>query len=756
MLANEHSYIPHEMFRPLVNGWLGKIELARRGRNRWAEEAKECQAFYGEPTGFMWDSKYEGKFWSSAMEAPRFMITLAKAFELVAIFGPTLWSNVPHRTVTPKRQLMVPPGLFGGNMQDPRAQQMMQQIQQQMAQKRSVDEITSNMMEMWLNYTPLEQPGGGLETHGEMAVTEALIKGRSILWPKPYKMPGSQKTLTGCFWKTVDDLFIDPDGTSVDEASWVAVRWVQPWWVVEERFKLPKNSLKDRGTLESTHSVGGRLEDPLAGQKRAQGMTNDLIEYYEIFSKAGVGSRMCGVETAVAERLEDVVGKHAYMVISPEVPYPLNAPTEKFYAGADDLEVRAMYSWPVPTWTDDAWPFTLLDFYPVPGELWPKPPLAPGLGELKFLNVMISHLANRIWSSSRDIIAVEASMFEEAREILENGGDQAILKYNKMGSGQIRENIDFLQQPQTNFDVWQIIAAISDIFDKRVGLTDLLYGMNPGGTQPRTAEEMVTKQRNVSVRPEKMASVVERFSGLTARREAFCTRFFVDGASVEPLFGPFGRQAWEENIMATDVELVVREMTYSIAAGSTRRPNKDRDVANINSFGQQFGQALSQYALQTGQVQTLNGLMRKWGEASDMDVEELMLQPPPQPDPQQMMEMQRQQMQQQMQMQQQQMQFQQSLKKAEMEAGVQRKQAETQAKMQLERLKNVDAMQMDQSEHSQEMTQDQQQHRLDMTQAEQEHTLKMSMERGMNRIKQMEAITRAKAAKQPSSNGASK
>jgi hypothetical protein len=557
-------------------------------------------------------------------------------------------------------------------------------------------------MEMWLNYTPIEQPGGGLEAHGEIAITEALVKGRSCLWPRPYKMPGSQRTLTGCFWKTVDDLFIDPDATSLEDAQWIALRWVQPWYVVEERFGLAKGSLKGLATLESAMSEGARMDDPLSNARRAAGQTADMIEYYEIWSKCGPGAMLTGMDSDVGQHLEKTVGKYAYIVVAPNVPYPLNAPTNRVRP-ADELAVQAMYSWPVPTWTDNRWPVAILDFYPVPGKAWPMPPLAPGLGELKFLNVMISHLCSRIWSSSRDFIAVAKSAISDLRKTLENGQDLAIIEFNKQVHGNLRDSIDFLQQPPVNMDVWRIIEAVSDIFDRRVGLTDLLYGLNPGGTNPRTAEEVSAKRQMVSVRPEKMAKSVESWSSQAEALEAFCTRFFVTGQDVEPLVGPFGRQLWEQFVMSTDVETVVREMHYTVAAGSARRPNKDRDVANVAQAVQTFGPMMLPMMQATGNVQPLNEMIRAWGKAADMDTSGMMLQPPPPPPGQEQM------MQAQIAMQQQQLQMEQQAQQTK--------------------------LQFDQQIHQQEITQDQQRHEQEMRQDQAEAALKMQLEMAKAQIK---------------------
>ena len=284
------------VLRPIVTGWLGKIEQARKHKKPFDDIAEQCTAFFSAATGFMWEPKYRQKFLNTNT-SPRFRMTMAKAFELVALFGPILYWRNPKRTVKSRKQVPINPDIFGpDNMrelqqlhqelmgqyqqseqavqqmqqqmqqegqqqgqqqQGQQQQQVMQQMQQQMGQmqqqlqsaaqqlqviepqmkevleaqqmfdksrielraRKFQDDARASLMEGWLNYTPDEQPGGGLAQHAELAITEALVKGRGTLWVAPYTQPGSKMTLTGCFWDTVDNLLIDPDSETLDDAK---------------------------------------------------------------------------------------------------------------------------------------------------------------------------------------------------------------------------------------------------------------------------------------------------------------------------------------------------------------------------------------------------------------------------------------------------------------------------------------------------------------------------------------------------------
>jgi hypothetical protein len=254
--------------------------------------------------------------------------------------------------------------------------------------------------------------------------------------------------------------------------------------------------------------------------------------------------------------------------------------------------------------------------------------LQPGLGELKFLNIMISHLCNRIVSSSRDFWVGAKSFAKEAEQVIQSGLDQCfigipdnLIQGNPQG---LKNALQILQQPQTNLDVWKIIEAVSENFDKRTGLTELLYGMNPGAAS-RTAEDAAMKRTSLSVRPDWMASCVEDWMTDCARLEHFCAAFFTEPQDVMGLLGQAGAMLWQQVIMSRPIEDVLRETQVSIEAGSARKPNKDRDVANLNAALPIFLPLLQQYAMTSGNTQPLNTLLSRWGEANDMDVTQMLV-----------------------------------------------------------------------------------------------------------------------------------
>lgn len=786
------------VLRPIVTGWLGKIEQAIKHKKPFNDIAEQCTAFFSASTGFMWDPKYRKKYLNTST-SPRFRMTMAKAFELVALFGPSLYWRNPKRKVKPRRQPPISPEVFGPpNMQelqqmeqqmqqqmqqiqqqmqqaqqqaqqmqqqmqqgqaaaaqgDPQAQQSLQQmqpqiqqaqqqmqqmqqqaqqLQQQMQQmqpqfqmiqqaqqifeqskieqrfRKVIDTTRSEMVERWLNYTPDEQPGGGLARHAEMAITEALVKGRGVLWVAPYTQAGSELTMTGSFYDTVDNLFIDPDAETLEDAKWIAKREVKPAWELERDYGLKSGTLEGKANMESSESQGERLGDDMANLHRKQGKTFDLIVHWKIWSKGGVGVRLTGVKTDLKERFDEVVGDFAYICVAANVPWPLNAPPKKFQSASDE-EVQKMFSWPVPYWRDGRWPCSVLDFYPKPRSSWPIAPLAPGLGELAFMNVVISHLANRIWSSSRDFIAVLKSAEEEVTKAIKKGEDLAVIPLNEVHQD-IKQVVSFLQQPQTNFDVWRILEQVMQLFERRTGLTELMSGMT--STQSRSATDIATKKEQMSIRPDHMAGKVESWMTECAKMEKICTRWFVEPKDVKALFGDSGAMLWEKLITSQDPEAVVREIDATVEAGSVRKPNKVRDIENIQQALQVLFPVLDKHADTTTDTRQLNRLLQLWADTVDFDIsgmeldQRLPMQFQPWFKQQQQEEMQGQQ-----QAQQQQAEQQQQMEQAKLQV----QQMQAQSKMQTEQMK----MQSEQMKTQSSMAESQQKAQMDSMQVQQE------------------------------------
>lgn len=629
--------MPDNPLQPVVAQWVEKIRLAWDFKKKqFQDDADEAMAFFNGPYDFLYGI---GKSTTAAGKAfawtgdedprPKFAMTVNKVAEMVELFGPVLYHRNPVRQVNPRQFPDVPPELVFAGMMNPmdpmgqfQAQQQAQTAVMQQQFGRQIDQARALLLESYLNYTPTAL---NLKEQARAAIDEAIIKGMGCLWTELYQPKGGQMRLVGSFYDTVDNVLIDPDMESLEHAHWVARRCVHPVWQVEREYGLPPGSL--RGNLESSAQQSATNTDPDGDYDRRRGLTNDLLSYWKVFSKMGVGARLKGVPPDLQPVL-DQLGDYCYLVIAKEYPYPLNLPPDVLQAG-NLQDVMARVQWPTPFWADDAWPFTPLVFHPVPRQVWPVSHVKPGMGELKFINWCFSFLTGKIRTACRDFIAVPKSLSEELKTAILSGQDLTLLEIERVHGETIQQIVSFLQHPPFHQDIYTILEKVMEMFEKRVGLTELMYGQT--AVQLRSASEAQLKSDQLRIRPDDMSNKVEDAMTDVARLEALAARWHLQPPDVAPVLGQYGAQAWGTLVAPSDPSALLHQLEYRIEAGSARKPNKARDADNANQAMQTLFQPLWQYAMQTGQVGPVNALITAWAKAMDMDASPFLIQPPPPP-----------------------------------------------------------------------------------------------------------------------------
>jgi hypothetical protein len=291
--------------------------------------------------------------------------------------------------------------------------------------------------------------------------------------------------------------------------------------------------------------------------------------------------------------------------------------------------------WPIPFWAEPGgWPFTMLAWHSQPGYSWPVSLIKAGIGELRFINWAMSFLATRVATSSQTLIGVAKSADPDIKaKILDskNEGGFNIVEISEAIGRSVNDVISVFQTPGVSEDLYRIIAEVTNLFDRRVGLTELIYGMTRASF--RSAAEANVKSEQISVRPDDYANTLEDALSEVARKEALLARWLVGPEDVAPLLGPMAAQAWQMHVQAEDPESIVREYSYRVEAGSARKPNIATKTENMQNFMQVI-MPVAQGLLQAGQPQLFNSIMGTWGKVNQMDVSEFMVPPPPPPPPQ--------------------------------------------------------------------------------------------------------------------------
>lgn len=647
--------------RPIVAKWRHTLKFAWDYKKRtFADDARECMQFFNGPYDWLYQPMNKQAMGMvvnyDEVPSPTFRMSANKVAEMVQLFGPVLYQKNPHRTIT-ARKILQPPvpsevqaaqqtlqqiqmtmqqTQQSGMPQDPmQFQQMMQagmQAQQQVQmwdqmvqedQKKSLLNVSRAMLlDAYLNYTPNEM---GLLLDIRMAIDEAIIKGASTLWSENLTLPTGMKVVTSTY-DTVDNLLLDPDAEKMEDCWWVARRCQHPVWEVEREYGLPQGTLKP-----NTESWDGQAEydpDALRRWKRAQGGTNDIITYWKIYSRMGVGGRLRDADPDYREIL-DSYGDNAFIVIADGVDYPLNVPDDVIET-ADDQEIQRRLQWPISYWMNKSWPVEMISFHSVPRQIWPMSHLKPGLGELKFLNWAYSFLATKMPTWGRNFLAMPKSLSEKNKLAIQSGRDLTILEMDAM-----QQNVNQVLQGWTagaiQPDFFKMIDMVSQQFERRVGLNELLYGEST--KQSRSATDAESKKEAIAIRPNDMrAKLVEQLSNV-AQKEAIAAQMTLGPNDLEPILGKAGTMAWQSALSQCQIDDIIHRLDFRIEADDTRVPNREKIAANMQTAIQTIFQLLLNFGQATANYDPINALIADWAKSIDLDADRYKLVAPPPPPP---------------------------------------------------------------------------------------------------------------------------
>ena len=625
-----------DALRSIAQGWLKKIELSLKHKRPFSEDGREAMSFFDGPHNWFWKDTYARHEYgySRAIAPPAFRMQVNRVFEAVKLFGSVIYHRNPVRNVSPARYPFVTPEVVG--VVDEPSMMAYQQAAQETMKRSEVRKAVAMLMERYLNYTPNELD---LKTHSRRVVDEAIIKGMGVWWTELVTPPGSNVSFVGSFADSVDNFTMDPDATEIEDITWCARRCVHPIDQVASKYGLDREQLK--GHLEgakpldqeSEAQIFSDTEYPYKG--RRVGKSNELVTYWKIWSKTGLGDRLKDTPKELVGAF-DGLGENCYIVICEGVDFPLNMPPAMLEEPADEQSgvpeslFRAA-QWPIPFWAEsNGWPFVHLDFHRKPGYVWPISHIKPGIGELRFLNFAMSFIAQRVATSCETLLGVSKAADQDIKDQILANSEKGfkVIEISETLGRSVNDLISVFQLPEVTPELWRIVDAVAQQFDKRVGLTELAYAMT--SSQIRSATEANVKAEQLSVRPDDMANRLEDSMSLLARREAFAARWLLNPQDVEPVIGPLGAAAWAQHVVTMDPTIIAREFEYRIESGSARKPNKATRVEQMQAALQTLGPIL-QGLVPMGVVDPLNALISDWADSLDIDAKPYLIPPPPPP-----------------------------------------------------------------------------------------------------------------------------
>jgi hypothetical protein len=595
-------------------------------------------SFFDGPHNWFWKDTYARHEYgyNRTIAPPAFRMQVNRVFEAVKLFGSVIYHRNPVRTVTPAKYPFVSPEVVG--VVDEQSMMAYQQAAQDTIQRTEIRKIAALLMERYLNYTPNELD---LKTHSRRVVDEAIIKGMGVWWTEMVTLPGSDIGVIGSFADSVDNFTMDPDATEIEDITWCARRCTHPIDVVARQYGLDRDQLK--GHLDGAKPIDGEGDNQIFTEEdqtykgRKAGKSNELVTYWKIWSKTGLGDRLKDTPKELVGTF-DAVGDNCYIVVCEGIPYTLNMPPSALEEQVDEATgmppglFRAV-QWPIPFWAEaNGWPFVALDFHRKPGYVWPISHIKPGIGELRFLNFAMSFIAQRVATSCETLLGVSKAADQDIKDQILSQSEKGfkVVEISETLGRSVNDLISVFQLPEVSPELWRIVDAVAQQFDKRVGLTELAYAMT--SSQIRSATEANVKAEQLSVRPDDMANRLEDAMSLLARREALAARWLLRPQDVDSIVGPLGAAAWAQHIASMDPATVAREFEYRVEAGSARKPNKATRVEQMQAALQTLGPIL-QGLVPMGMVDPLNALISDWADSLDIDAKPYLLPPPPPPPP---------------------------------------------------------------------------------------------------------------------------
>jgi hypothetical protein len=600
---------------PIISQWYARFTSAEKSKERFTVMAKLCRQFLGSSAKAMWEDSFRREFYP-AIAQPQFMVSLNKAFELVAIIGPSLYWQNPSREV---RSTGVPDQSRMAQLMGVTEEDMLKVIQQQQAQQGEALEVRNSLATLVMDSISKQHPGG-TKIDNELAIQDALVTGRGCMWTETYSDRATGETMVGSFYDPVDNLLIDPDAK---DPAWRDVKWisrthVEPIWVVERRFGYPPGYLKGKGTHISSEYMA-KLEVEV---RDGNSMYQDMIEWKEVWSIGGIGARVTGANAQLGQALDKLTGDYCYLALTRNLMHPLNLPPLLISQGSPDQILEALmwrtarFGKVCELWQDRRWPVEKLDFYPVVGSCWPMAVLGPGIGSLLAMNILLVSQLTMSWDRRRDIIAVNGAYADEVESAIKGEGNPAVLKINSASNMSITEIVAFVQRPEVQGNLLEWIQYLDSQFKMATGLDDIHYGISR--TQSRVSGDVQSKTAAASVRPEKMATDVHEFVVNCGKKELWLAAMYIEGQQLQYLLGDWGAAAWDTMLGSMPFTQLCREMDITIEATDLRRPNRDKDMADLERLVQFYIPSVTQYSLTTGDEKPFNAFLHKFATAMQM------------------------------------------------------------------------------------------------------------------------------------------
>lgn len=558
------------------------IKAEQKHREEWNEDNEEILSYCRNGKNERFYQEYAGDAFLWAQ--------VSKTSEALDIFVPSIYSQTPKTSITPR------------------------------SHASEMSRVRGQLMQDYLDVSLKETDA---DWHYTKCAEWAVLTGRCVLWTGL-----DRRGLVCSKWVPTKDVGIDPDHDIPEQRSWI-YRKRRP-----KRFELINKYPHEKSRLKETKSYKARRSDVESDAGSAQDHAHDIIETYEIYFRVGLANFKDGQDAEDPTEDSEVEYKDEpckYILVcdggDPKTGWLIRNP-QKDEMGEPVLDEKMQpvfeyhHPWEIPFYRDGRWPCEIEDIRTDPETSLPCSVLKPGLGWQRCLNLLYTWAIGKSRTTLRDIIFFfeqgGIQLTEADKDEILNGSDLAVvmprLKELAQGNQMAEKLVDVLQFPemkQTHVDLIQMCEAN---FAKSTGLYELLY-TGTTDTQIRTAADANMKDRNSRSRLEQDASKFEKFLSRVRRKEAFAARYLLDPQDAMAVLGqrasdwgelrsPQEFEQYELQLrkqMEQQLPLMIEQiMLEAQMAGMPMDPQMDPQMAQQQAFQmaeEQIQQALDQFGV---------------------------------------------------------------------------------------------------------------------------------------------------------------
>lgn len=618
----------NKWLKSVVDAWSTQIDACQKAKWReFGETAHKAWTFMGKADAVI--MRDLGDEMPEEKTQPQ-KVRINKVREFVSLMMPHIHEEVLHRTVKPRI---------------PELPEALRLISPNSGPKEN-DYIAAWEMEHFLNYLPGEY---GLYRESRMAIQEALVKGRGIVWHE--MVDGPYGPIPASNYDTVDGLLVDPDAAHLRDANYTIRRRIRSCIAVAEEFDIPLDQIRKAASAES-HLQRAFNERQYGSMLDDKSDKFDVCIYYEVWSRIGMGHKLKDAPAELKELSSamDDTGQHIWLAILPGLEYPLNLPPHKLNSQEGEAELQAAIEWPIAFFEEPSnpWAFSVLDFHPNSDNAWATSPLEAGLPLQYFLDRVYTFVMRSLGNTARRLHFVAQEFNERVKDAITNGKHDEVIPVDKE-SLELAKLAFTYDLPDLSEDVWKSLAAAEKKFEESTGMMPLLYGGEPE-RQDRSAFASRSRETHMMNRPNDMAKAVRDWNSRIAAKEAQCARLYVSPSTVAPLFGEpdpsddvaeFMTQSpltylWATLVNTDEPAIAAAEMQHTCESGAGSRANRQEQAAEVQMLVQTFGPVYAQWAT-SGIVQPYNQLMEMLGDIGILPMKKLMI---PEPQVAQLMQMQ--------------------------------------------------------------------------------------------------------------------